>query len=509
MKRIIALALAALLALTAVSAAAEVKTIEEKFYQQAFVESAYRGTITFSVQGDKTDALDDTLWKAIKALAPRLSVKLDHTTSRAKGEGQATVTLLLDNNENAKTIVLYDDKLTAVSSTLLGGANTFYTAARDWDWSRLVQSLAQGESAWPPVWRMILAASTASEEWRAKADKKLSLYETKLELWLNSYVSYSSGTEGSVPYTQMSFTIPGKAVKQEIKALLLDFYNDAELLTLLREVVSAQEAAAYLQPTMMDAMFKIVDGMKLDGHVELVRRYDAKGNSLLDYISLPFPAGSQLSALTVTSVPQDQGKRLDITGSTAKGADFQFTCVTGEEGIYTGDVTITLPEEEGNGFVVSDSDAQGKTVAFTYSLSWEPGEEEYTLSTDKTSRTMRGSLLIRPMEEGTMPVQAVTLEINFSSRSSQRASTALNASLSWRDMDTDASITANLTSKTVSPFPFTSPSSLSGALRLDLMTQESRAALLKTWTDKITAFAALLLQSSGFAGVIPLATVKP
>lgn len=509
MKRIAALLLAGLMALTALSALAESYTIEQKFYQQAFVESAYRGTVTFAVEGNGSAAIDSGTWTLLKALAPRLKLEVNHTASRVGGEGQASATLLLDENENAKATLMYDEKLVAVSSTLLGGENTYYTAARDWDWTRLLQSLIQGENEWPPVWRMILAVYSASEEWKAKAQPKLELYETKLELWMNGYASYSIGKDGNTSYTQIAFTIPGSAVKQEIKQLLLDFYSDSELLTMLREVVSAQEAAAYLQPAMRDSLFTMIDELKLEGNVELVRRYDAKGNSVLDQIEMPFAEGGLIQSLTISAAAQEDGKRYEIQGTAQKGASFSLQCVDAGDGIYTGEVDILMPEEETDSFIVDDGTVDQKRVSFSFSLSWDPGEEEYTLASDRFTRTMRGSLLLRPLAEDAFPVQAISLELNFSSGSSQRSSTQLNGTLTWRDMDADSAITATLESKTVSPFAYTAPSSLNGAVRLDLMTQDSRSALLQSWLNKISTFTTLLTQASGLDSLVPLATVSP
>ena len=509
MKKIAALLLAGLMELTAVSALAESYTIEEKFYQQAFVESAYRGTITFSAEGDGSAAIDDTTWVILKILAPRLKLSLSHTASRVGDEGQATVTLLLDDKENAKTTVMYDEKLVAVSSTLLGGDNTYYTAARDWDWTRLMQSYIQGENDWPPVWRMLLAVNGASDEWKQKAAPKLELYEASLELWLNSFASYSIGKEDGVSYTQIAFTIPAASVKQEIKQLLYDIYNDGELLTMLREVVSAQEAAAYLQPSMRDTFFAMIDQLQLDGQVELVRRYDAKGNSLLESISLPFTKDSKIQTLFISAAAREDGKQYEIQGKSDTGSDFSILCLDSGDGIYTGEVNLLVPENDQTSFVVSDEEPEQKRVAFSFNLSWDPGEEGYDISTDLFTRTMRASLLIRPITEGEFPVQALSLELNFSSKSSPRAPTHLNGSLTWRDMDTDSAITATLESVTASPFAYTAPSSLTGAVRLDLMTQDARNALLQSWIGKITNCATLLTQASGLGNMIPLATVAP
>ena len=240
---------------------------------------------------------------------------------------------------------------------------------------------------------------------------------------------------------------------------MVDFYNDAELLTLLREVVSAREAAAYLQPSMMNALFSMLDGLQLNGSVEVVRRYDAAGNALLDRVSLPF-GGGLLSALTVSCAYQEAGQNWQFAGTLNNGAEFDVSCLMTEETIFTGSVRLVTPEEESAGFVVSDTAAQ-KVVAFDYNLSWEPGVDVYTLATDRFSRDIKGRLLIKPREGG-LPEQNLTLEMNMSSGSSKRSATQLNGTLTWRDMESGASVSAILTSRTAAPFAYTTPSSLTG-----------------------------------------------
>lgn len=502
MKRLIACALAALMALTlSVPALADTYTLAEKFYIQAFQESAWRGTLTMTVNGNGTSAIGAAEWAVLKNLAPKLSLNVDHTTARGKDEGQATMALLLNGKENIKATAMYDEKLLGVSSTLLGGDSAYFTAARDWDLTRLAQSMVQGNSAWPPVWRMLLAANNASEEWKTRAKARTTLYETKLGIWLNGYASYATGREGGVSYSELACVIPAQAVKAEIKQLLVDFYNDTELLTLLREVVTAQEAAAYLQPAVMNDLFKMLDRVNLEGEVKIVRRYDSMGGALLDSISLPFAENSLLKMLTVSVATQDAGKKWTFEGTANNGTEFEVSCLAGEDMIYTGSVDLKLPQEESAvSFVVSDGAGERKTIAFDYSLSWEPGEDQYTLSNDRFTRNVKGALLIRPKAGSDLPEQSLTLEASFASGSSQRSATQLNGSLTWRDMESGASIALNLSSRTVSPFAYNTPSRLTNAVRVDLLTQESRAALVQGWMNRaVTVFAQMLLG----AGVAP------
>ena len=196
MKRGIALLLAALLALACLPALAEDYTLAEKFYQQAVKESAYKGTVTLSVSGAGTAAIGNAEWTALKSLAPRLSLSIEHATTPYRDEGQATVTLTLDGKTSSKLTYLYDEQLMAFSGTFLGGDSAYYSAARSWNMTELLESFLSDNSEWPPVWQVILAIENAPQEWKDRADPRIGVYETKLGLWLNGYAKFSTGRDG-------------------------------------------------------------------------------------------------------------------------------------------------------------------------------------------------------------------------------------------------------------------------------------------------------------------------
>ena len=226
-----------------------------------------------------------------------------------------------------------------------------------------------------------------------------------------------------------------------------------------------------------------------------MRRYDTTGAALLDSVTLPFTAGSFLSSLTLSVVPGSGGDTWDIQAALGTGADVHLTCFASDGLIFTGAVDITLPENA-EGFVVSDS-AASRHVAFDYNLIWEPGEDTYTLATDRFTRDIKGSLLIRPRAGTAMPEQSLTLELTMSSGSSKRSATQLNGSLTWRDLDSGASVSAVLTSRTVSPFAYTKPSSLTGAMRLDLLAADSLTAVVTSWLQRANTY----LISLGLQGI--------
>ena len=485
MKRITALLLCLLLILAAWPAgAADDYTIEEKFYNQAVLESAYRGTVTLIVSGSGSSAIDPAVWTVLKSVAPRLSLEIDHSVAR-EGDGQATATLLLDGQSVGKTAFLYNDQLMGLSSTVLAGEDVYYTASRDWNALEWLQGAALGKTVWPPVLGVAAAAATAPQEWQDRVASYLTPFETKLGNWLNSYASFQTGTdENGVGYTEMDFTIPALAVKSEMKQLLVDFYGNAELLTLLREVVPAREAAAYLDPGMLNGFLLSLDGLQLEGDVEIIRRYDGQGHSLLDEVHLPFGEGQELDHLILTSHHTQDGVEWMARGRTQSGADFDLYCLAAEDGIYTGSVDLLLPEEEDGSFVVDDgTEPQRRSVAFDFNLSWDPGEETYDIASDKFERVYQASLLIKPRGEDAGPTQSLALEAKFSTGSSKRSSTRLDATLEWRDLDAGASVLFTLDSRTVSPFAITSLDQVTGAVRIDQMDATTQAALLERWAQ--------------------------
>lgn len=483
MKRLIALILALLLALGATSALAADYPIEEKFYRQ-MLESAYKATLTFSAEGNATAAIPQGTWAIIRSLAPRLTLEGDHSLMR--GEGQISLRLLIDGAVAGESKYLYNDDLMGLGSDLLAGKDVYYTAAQGWEIASLFASMQ--ESAWPALWPALLAVQPGTEEEAARLNAAILPYETKLGVWMNGYAAFSTGVENNKPYTQLLCQIPVQALKAEIKQLLIDFYNDAALLSLLKEYFPAEQAAAYLQPAARDALFTLLDQLQLKGNIEIIRRYDAQGKAMLDRVSLPFAENQPFSQMVISVLPDELGQRWEFAGSMQDGTDFDISCVIGEDTAYSGSVYLLLPEKEDSSFVVTDEAAAREVIDFDYNLNWDAGEETYSVSTKRCQRIIEGMLVIKPREGSHLPAQSISLNAEFSSGSSQRSATQLNAALLWRDLDGDASISLKLASKTAAPFAVSSLNNAPSAMRIDLMEQQSYESLLAYWGQQSSSW---------------------
>ena len=487
MKRLTAIFLALVLALSALPAlAAQEVNLPEKFFFQVR-DSGYNGEITFSVEGQETKAIDAVTWSLLKSLAPRLKVVSGSSCIQSTGVGQGHLQLMLDGQEAGNALFLYNKALGGLSTTLLGSGDIFYTAPRDWSFAPLYAGLMTGDSAWPSLWGVLLKINQAPAEWQEKAAPYLLPYETKVGVWINGYATFSAGMDQGTAYSQLQCLIPVQAVKAQLKQLLVDFYEDEGLLSLLREVLSAEEAAAYLQPTMMNAFFSMIDQLDMDGMVEIYRRYNTMGVTLLDSIILPFPENAPLSSLSISLTPDEAGKKWQIAGRLQDGTDFDVSCIAGEEMIYTGSVSLVLPAQQqaGNSFVVEEDDLLPRAIAFDYNFSWEDGEESFSLLTGRYTRVIQGTLLLRPQAGSDMPIQVLTLTAQYESAADQRRATQLIASLTWRDMDSDAAITASFTGRTAAPGMIQSLDTVGNTLRLDQMDEAGMASLVQMWTAQL------------------------
>ncbi len=484
MKRMIALLLALLLAMGCVAAGAEDYTLAQKLYRQT-TESAFRGTVTFQVDGVREGAE----WALLKMLAPKLTLEAEHSYYR--GEGQATLRLLMDGQDAGTTSLIYNDELMGLRSGLLSDADAWYTAAKNWDATELLTT----DSQWPPLWLALLRVAGASDEWKTRAATYLTAYETKLGVWLNGFAAVTAGEQDGVAYSELACQISPQAVKAQIKQMLVDFFGNDQLLSLLREVFSAEEAAAYLQPAMQSAFFTMIDSLQLSGNVEIIRRVDTTGKTLLDSITLPFGGQQRISGLTITSAAQDTATRWTATAQLSDGSQIALSCIQGEGLHFTGNISNLA------------AGADGAAESYDYALSVDPGQENYTLATDVTEQRFTASLTLTPQGDAANqpPAQSLTLEAVLSSGSSQRSATNLNATLTWTDLDNNASITARLNGKTASPWAVDSLDQVQG-MRLDQLERDGRAALLSSWQTHLHDwFVALIAQQTDVAP----ATVEP
>ncbi len=503
MKRLLSLILAFLLlfGLTAQATSTNIfgYTLDEKLPKQ-LKTSGFRGTATATVTGDGIEGIDPAVWAQLKALLPLIQVDVTSTVITNQDPRESTLEIRMGDKVLSKSTLVSNKDVHLLKSDLLSAnAKEYFGVAADFD---LLQLLTAGadQSAWPELWRPLLAVQLADEKWQAEADALLAPYLTRLGIWMEGFAVSSVGTgSDNVNYSQLTYTIPATSVKAQIKQLLMNFYADTALITKLREVMTAQESAAYLESSMMTSFFTMLDNLALEGNVTITRRHSMTGAFLMDRITLPFASSHVLDYLTIEVTPGDGGTNYNIEGefrqlegSELSGTVFSVNALAlSNEEIYTGDVRIELPVASAQGdFTVAPDAGNENVIAFAFNLSNTKDEDSYDQATDTLTGGSEMMLVIKPVNGGDMHTHVITLRTALSSKSSERASTSVVYDFTWQDTDTNSTIAVNFNGKTTGTWSPTLVSDLTKDTtnvinRLDLMSPANQATQMERITTTL------------------------
>ena len=208
MKRGMAFLLAAALVVMCVPALAVSYTVDEKFWGQAG-NMAVKGTVTFSVTGNETAAMDAETFQLLKSTLPGSIITFSYSNYPRVGRGGQAVVETGDGAEKKLTYLVEEDKL-ALGGDMVSGDGTFYLL--ETDAVQLLSLFRQEESTLPGLADMMQLFEQADETWQAAAQERLALYETRLSMWMNDYTGTAMGQDGDMLYSELNCTLPAQAV---------------------------------------------------------------------------------------------------------------------------------------------------------------------------------------------------------------------------------------------------------------------------------------------------------
>lgn len=447
-----------LLAFFCLPAMASEITVDERFFTQV-KNYAVKGTVSFAVSGTKTAMIPDETFQMLKSVLPQVVLNVTHSVP---GGGQ--VAFADTQGEEKYVDYVYDQNVVALHGNVVTEDETWYAA--ELELSRLLALFSKEQgSALPGMMQIYAAFEKADDQWKEEAAVVLSRYETAVSLWMNQYAGTAMGKDGETLYSQLSCNIPADALKAEIKGLLKMLYGDEEALALLGDVLAPLGGSLYLNPAMESVFAALVDGLPLEGEVEVLRRFDAKGSLVLDKVALPLhesllPMGGapwQKGSLEMTA----EGLCLSLEGAAGQG--LRFSAGKTESG-YAGQLMY--------------DDQESAHVGFDYALEWQAMDEVYTLQTDLVERMMQGTLTLTPDAETALPPQRITLDLTFTSRSAIRTATRMVADVVWMDRAGDASIAMTVNLKTAGAFDVQPVAALEDVMFFSDMPADERTALL-------------------------------
>ena len=495
MKKIVSALIAAVMAAAMIGtawAATVDYTLEQKLEQQ-LISSGLKGSVTFIADGDGFWGIDQTQWLLLRSLLPALKIDAASTVLNAERKDRETqLTVLKGGADAGQADILGNGEVIAFSSDLIGGG-VYYALSQNADLTRILG--IAGEGSWPGVWHLFYELAAADGKWQERAQSAASNYLTKVGLWFQSYQEVTTDiVNGELQITQHC-EISGNEIKTEMKQLMVDLYSDQEMLALLAEIFTPEESAAYLQPSMMSALFSVMDAIDLDSNVIIERVYDSRGTCLKDTITLPFGTESRISYVTLTVKGADLEREYAVTGAWRDTEDdgalypFMLSVIpVGAEGIYSGSVSIGYPIRQSDEFTVDDAAPTSGKLEAEFAMGIDMGEETYTASEDLCQRERSLTLTLRPMPGDTTGLHTISLSMNLLlySNSRRQAATNIQASLTMTDQELGGYIGLEATFRTASKWTPTLVSDLKTApVRLDLMDESRLAQTRLEWLSNL------------------------
>lgn len=521
MRKMTALLLAALmlLGLTPVMAA-EYDTLDQKLALQLQNGSGLTATAAFSATPNlKMSVLSEADNVMLAALLPGASLELRHIRgANVSGRGKEDLSLTLNRSGVKVADVKYtsDGILESVASSLLGPKP--YAAARG-D-GLLAALLLKQDTEWPGVERAIWAMSTADLEWRKQAEAQLKPITDRLSLWLQGFtrITTERNTAGQT-ITINTITIPAAEVKKQLKLMMSELYGNQTLLALLREQLTAREARAYLEPTMLQGFYTAIDQLALDGSVTVQRKYNPAGQLILDDIRLPMGGarGMRLVRYRYELLTDGEGTTLaeitmmpKSTAANAQGSVYLLEMRGGRvadapEGAdatsYAGTLTIQPEPGTDQAFTVNEADKPAQRV-WQFNLSADHGAETVDAQTSRLKREHAITLLLKPQNMPGVGDQTVKLNLSIDSGRPTSSATRFNGQLVWQDLSTESAVTADISGASAPPWVIPSVDT-ADAIRLDRMTEQQLTQQQTLLQATLTGAMTRLLTS------LPVPTVAP
>ncbi len=490
------------------SSVAPTDKLEERMLLQ-YGKSGFYADVTVDIKGDGVEYIDAPTWALLKTFLP--GAKIGYESTIRQNNRETVVTLSKDDSALAMVTALENGDMTLVKSNLIDAADSdlWYGAPASYNLADLIAYAREGEDAsWPSLLGVVWSVANASEEWQGRAGVYMNTYLTDLGVWMQRFTKVSIvPLAGGTSCTEMLCVIPTSEVKNELKSLLAKLYADNALMTILREVLSADEAAAYLEPSMLSAFTQMIDALEIGGDVTVLRRFNLQGQAILESISLPFAAGQPISSLAFSTETTESGERYDMEIALPKenelpGSMIRLNAVKDAEGAYTGDLVLTLPTARDAYTVVDDATYD---LAYTYYFFCDAPDQTYDYETDRATRAIDVMLALTPAEGNDGHRHSLTLHADFSSRASNLTPTRLTASLSLMDLTTDGGLTVSLAARTAvawTPERTVAQVPANSVTRIDQLQGTALGALLTTWQQNMALKFATLI-----SGVLPYTVV--
>lgn len=503
MKRLTALflTLTILCVSSALAVAAPTDKLEKRMLAQ-YALSGFYADVTFDIKGEGVEYIDPTTWSLLSLLLPGAAMKYESTI--LSGNRESTLSLVRNETELARAVILENGESTLFRSDLISDDDIWYSAPASLSAADLIAYARGGnDAAWPSLIGVVFAVMNAPEDWQTRAGVYMNNYLTELGLWMQRFSTVAIlPMEDKTTSTEMTCRIPAAEVKRELQSMLSKLYADNALMTLLREVLSADEAAAYLNPSAYPTLAAMIGVLDIEEDVVIIRRFNMQGVATRWSLSLPFTSDTLLSRLSIAADTGAAGETYNIAiafnprDDALPGAEVRLTAAQDDEGAYIGDIVFTLPTAREAYTVVEETTYE---LPYTYYLYCDAPAQTYDSQNDRAERTVDVVLALTPAQGNEGHRHSLTLHADLSSRSSNSTPTRLNASLSLMDLTTESGLTINLSARTAvqwTPETVISAVPAEKVTRLEQMKGDAMTSLMTAWRDHLATALGRILSSA-------------
>lgn len=454
MKKCLCLLLCILLALpAAVQADATDKSILELIARQLDANTSYRVQLSADAQGETPFFADADTWQALKALLPQVSLNATYMRSKSVAtlrDTQARLQLYSGDQKLSTLALSGRGERLYISGDMLG--EDVLSIPRDSN--ELSMLLSASEDVWPALYRALFALLTADDAWHAQAEEAMAPYYTALSAWLQERTQVTLERDASGETRTLStavFTVQEAA--QQAGELLRTLYADDTLLALLRQRLSDEEAALYLEPGMLPVFDAALDQVLSDRQLTLTRAFSAEGELLSEALELPFEEGGMLSAFRYTRESSMQTYEAVLS----TGNVLRLSVLSQGEGVYAGEFSFGA-------------------LAGSYLLSCIEGAEQYNAANTGKERSQQFSysLLVQPAQGQSFPAQQLQAEVTLLAGASTDQAAWLDADLAYSVPGTDTRLSVKYHSRTASALNFATVDT-DAAVALDALSQQDIA----------------------------------
>ncbi len=456
-----------------------------------WMNSSFQGELKGSATQNGPAFIDPVLWSVIRAYLQEYSVSFSHTNQNSTAALGSENVLTLTNSSGSVSIqnILAEDHngIRYVRSPLLDDQGMYYAFGPSNDAVSLLTD-ALNDSAWPALAHVVYAIAAAGEDWQKRAQPSYNQFSIKVTGWLQNYgkTATAADTLGRFVMTN-DYVIPASALLQEAKALLVDLFVDQDLMSLLREILTVDEQAAYLQKDMLWSFLSMIDRVRLNGDITVRRQFSAEnGDVIFESMRLPFAETSALKEMTVAHSVQEDGSLWQIRAELAKapyeGAVIDLSAQSMGSGIWVGELKWTAAPEKG-------AVTEPRPLTFAYNLEWAEPEDVNDTYEQRYERNYKGTLVVKADESLGLPVMSLSFTSRIYSKLATLTSpTYLDAVLEWADLESGAGATLTFSGKTSARrTPVYLNEAIASALRLDMLDAESRSSLLGGFLHNLPA----------------------